>query len=348
MNRRCFKAIVVQGVLSLCSTAVYGATIQDFSPDYSEPALTDSERQQIFPQAPDADYSEQARLLRLNAALAKHPKTTTLLARRAVVLADLSKFGPALQDIDEAIKAHPERDPYYWDCAQIYMQSKNYDAALEDCKTARRLTSPSRRWISDWIRAEIFKSMGKKEDSMLAARTALDSMANCGFTNENLLNQVKALLNEQKYEPVKRLDGRDRIIGAISDLCKESSPPSDSRLAEILGLSQADLKTPLVAPNESLYVLTRDDTPWLKIKKVMIGDAHQYRGLTVEIDSDKCSLNEQDLKHAFGARESEMDLGLKSGAGLEKSLNCSYEHCRLAFVLQPGGYRSLTNVDITW
>jgi tetratricopeptide (TPR) repeat protein len=325
--------------------------ITNFAPDYSDQDLRidSAEKDEIFPNSPLIDHSSKAQLERLTKALKKFPDSAMLYAERAQVYADMDQYDNALKDIDEAVKVHPERESYYWSRAQIQMHLKNYKAALADCTLAKQMAPGFRCWISDLIRAQIYKSMGSSNESKVAAQEALNSMANYGASDDFHHNELEKLLNGQTFKPERKTEKSTQVVEALAKLSQLDKPPSDELLAKILGLTESDLQRPLKSPNEHLYFVKADHSPWLRIRKDYTETPVRCCALEVHLDSDICSLNEADLKTKLNAFESKPEVGvLASPGGPERLLNATGEHCRVTFILQPGGFQSLSSAQFTW
>lgn len=340
MNEQ-FTSKLLLPMLFFVGFATQARAMSYFSPDYGDEPKAQCERSVIFPESSSADQSPNAQLERLNKAINKFTDSAMLFEKRARLYDDMKRYNDALADINTAIELHSEREGYYWSRAEVELHLKNYAAALQDCAFAKKVAAGSLGWTSDWLRAQIYKAMGRSDDSIAAARDALNSIVNYGVSQDNRYpyNEVKKLLAGQPFKPEKRTTGKQHILDTLARLSQLEKLPSNPQLLNVLGLSADDVKNSFSDSN--LYIVKATTSPWLRIR---LADS----ALVLDLDSDVCSISEVDLKTQLRATEKQDSEGISSTGGPEKSLYLTNNHCRVAFTIQPGGYHSLSRVEFMW
>lgn len=318
------------------------AQIVDLSPEYGDLPLDDKEREAIFPQAASADQTPLGRLKRLTKAISHFPGNATLLEKRAIAYADACDYKNALADINNALK-NDGRDSYYWTRAQIEALNKEYDAAINDCEFAKRISATP--YISDWLMSKFYSSMGLEDKSKASARDSLNRMYLRGTVNTSSSEYRESMqsLGITEFKPEQSKSQKEEVLSALSCLADLDAPPSKEKLLQILGINDNDVKR-LHAQSEPFYVICgKEKTPWMNFSNQFVGkEPNPSCHLDLTVDPAMCSINSSELKSHFE------DLQKVEGGGPELVFRTKGKKCDIAFLHYPKGFQSLVSVQFDW
>lgn len=171
------------------------------------------------------------------------------LIRRGYLRLELKQMDTALEDMNTALRTHPDAEGYMAR-ARVLTVSGDTGAAMKDLAAAEKL-NPNRKWFFHMVRAETLEAMGRRGEARAEARRAVELNPNRDFApTRQLLARLGGAGTQLANVPAAKQNGL--VTGSISRKAKQRAGTPQNDWMRATSVHRAEPPVPVRAAKPPL------------------------------------------------------------------------------------------------